>query len=123
MAKRHNIDTIAEVLIDKLSDMERTASRIEKASSKELKLDVSELRRLMDERKKDENAILSDLNAVKEKNKGRIPNWVLGVVLLSLLSSIVFSIYVWKKAEKYEFEKVKSAHFEKLYLDLKKEEK
>ena len=52
MAKKHSIDTIAEVLIDKLTDMERVASKIESASKTELKVDVSNLKELFSEHRK-----------------------------------------------------------------------
>lgn len=121
MAKRHNIDTIAEVLIDKLNAMERTAKRIEAVSEKELKIDTSELEALLDEQKRKEGFILSDLKELQKKNSTRVPNWVLGVLGGIVLLSFGFMFYAWKKAESYDDQKFKADYYENQYNLLKNE--
>lgn len=120
--KRHNIDTIAEVLIDKLSDMQRTAKLIERASEKTLKVDVRELKELLEQQERKESEILREIEAIKKKNKGRVDSFTLTVVCVSFLASIVFSIYVWKKAEAYDYQKKRADHWEQKYLEMEKKE-
>lgn len=106
--KRHNIDTIAEVLIDKLNDLERTAEKIDQASKRTMKLDVSELRLLQKERNISEKSILNDLKQLQSKNQTRLPNWVLGVLFaffLGLIGSIYFAYSSIKKVKYLEKEK------------------
>jgi hypothetical protein len=118
--KRHNIDTIAEVLIDKLNDMERTAQRIETASTRELKIDSKELRTLLENQKREEKTFLDDLRAVGDKNSTRVPNWVWGVIGSLTLCSLGFIFYAWNKAEAYDLQKQKAEYFEQEYNNLKK---
>jgi len=117
--KRHNIDTIAEVLIDKLTDMERTAKRIETASQKELKIDTSRLEELLDEQKRKEGRVLNDLEALQKKNSTRVPNWVLGVLGGIVLLSFGFMFYAWKKAETYDEATQRALYYEQEYNKLK----
>lgn len=117
--KRHNIDTIAEVLIDKLTDMERTAKRIETASQKELKIDTSKLEELLDGQKREEESILSHLTAIQKKNSTRVPNWVLGVLGGLIMLSFGAMFYAWSKAEAYGLQKQKAEYFEQEYNKLK----
>lgn len=105
MAKRHNIDTIAEVLIDKLADMERTAKQIERATKTTLKIDTSDLKALFDEQQKKENVILSDLSELKKKNSTRTPNWIVFIFLLSFIALIGYS-YVLNENQK-DFNRLK----------------
>jgi hypothetical protein len=119
MAKRHNIDTIAEVLIDKLNDMERTAKRIEQASSRELRIDSREVRELLENQKREEKAFLDDLRAVRSKNSTRVPNWVWGVIGGLVLLSFGAIFYAWSKAEDYEMQKIEAEYFEQEYNKLK----
>lgn len=119
MAKRHNIDTIAEVLIDKLNDMERTAGRIETASQRELKIDSREVRELLENQKREEKAFLDDLRAARSKNSTRVPNWVWGVIGGLILCSLGFIFYAWNKAEAYDLQKQKAEYFEQEYNKLK----
>ena len=102
--KRHSIDTIAEVLIDKLNDLEHTAQRIEKATEKELKLDVKEVRSLVEMHKKTlheqnklEKSFLSDLKAFNDKNRTRVPNWVFALLCALFFTSLGSIYYSWKK--------------------------
>lgn len=121
MKKRHNIDTIAEVLIDKLNDMERTAKRIEAVSEKELKIDTSRLEEILDEQKIKEEYILNELKALQEKNITRVPNWVLGVLAGIVMLSFGFMFYAWSKAESYDDQKFKADYYENEYNLLKNE--
>lgn len=119
MAKRHNIDTIAEVLIDKLNDMERTAKRIETASTRELKIDSREVRELLENQKKEERAFLDDLRAVRSKNSTRVPNWVWGVIGGLILCSFGAIFYAWNKTEDYEIQKLETEYYKAEYNKLK----
>lgn len=118
--KRHNIDTIAEILIDKLDDMERTAQRIEKASSRELKIDTAEMKALIESQRETEESILSDLRAVKKKNSTRVPNWLIAVMVAFYLSSLGFMMYALNKAETYDEAVQRANYFEQEYKKLKK---
>lgn len=128
--KRHSIDTIAEVLIDKLNDLEHTAQRIEKATEKELKLDVKEVRSLVEMHKKTlheqnklEKSFLSDLKAFNDKNRTRVPNWVFALLCALFFTSLGSIYYSWKKAESYDYQKNRADFFEAKYqeiLDAKK---
>jgi primosomal protein N'' len=102
MAKKHSIDTIAEVLIDKLTDMERVASRIETASKTDFKIDTSELKELFSEHKKvilnqleNEKSILRSLKQLKEKNNTRLPNWMLACLFASYLITFGVMIFLY----------------------------
>jgi hypothetical protein len=120
MGKRHNIDTIAEVLIDKLNDMERTALKIETASKRELKIDTKGLEELFLMQNTAEKTILSDLEQLQQKNKVRLPNWVLGVLFaffLGLIGSIVFAYSSVKKVEHLQFER---DYYKEKVLELQK---
>ena len=130
MAKRHNIDTIAEVLIDKLGDMEKTASRIEKVAQTPLKVELNELKSILQqvagyvtEQKEASNVILSNFKQLQEKNQGRLPNWVVGVLFAFFLTFVGFSLYIWKTAETYDDQKAKAEYFEREFYKLKNPEK
>lgn len=118
--KRHNIDTIAEVLIDKLNAMERTAQRIENASSKEMKIDTAEMKALIENQRSAEESILSDLRAVQKKNSTRVPNWLIAVMVAFYLASLGFMLYAWNKAETYDEAIQRANFFEQEYQKLKK---
>jgi primosomal protein N'' len=102
MAKKHSIDTIAEVLIDKLTDMERVASRIETASKTDFKIDTSELKELFSEHRKvisnqleNEKSILRSLEQLKEKNNTRLPNWILICLFASYFITFGVMFYLF----------------------------
>lgn len=118
--KRHNLDTIAEVLIDKLDDMEKTATRIEIASQRVQKVDTSELRELMESQTRKEAEILNGINAVKKKNETRVPNWLIAVMVAFYLTSLGFMLYAWNKAETYDEAVQRANYFEQEYNKLKK---
>jgi len=121
--KRHSTQDIAEILIDKFNDLERTAKTIEQASSKTIKIDTAELKQILEEHRKEQGQILSNLRKLRDKNQTRLPNWVFGVLAGLILCFIGTTIYIVRKAENYDLEKARSAHYEQLYLDLKKEQK
>ena len=122
MAKqeRHNIDTIANVLIDKLGEMEKTALRIEWASQQPLKIDTREIEQILREKEKGEKAILEGLRKLQEKNKPRAPNWVIIALSAVFLISIGLSLYAWKKAEEYDMQKARAEHFERMFIKSQK---
>lgn len=113
--ERHNIDTIANVLIDKLNGMEKTANRIEKASQQPLKIDTQEIEEIFQARKNEENAILEGLRALQKKNRAKLPYWVIVVLSVAFLTSIGLSLYAWNKAEGYDMQKARAEHYEQLY--------
>lgn len=127
MGKRHSIDTIAEVLIDKLEIMEQVANKIEKVAKNPLKVDLNEQERLLNkftelvnDQNRAEKRILSELESLEEKRKGRIPNWVLAVLFsffIALIGSFYFTYSDIKKIDLLEQEK---EYYKKKYLELKK---
>ncbi|GET29421.1 hypothetical protein [Prolixibacter sp. SD074] len=104
--KRHNIETIAEVLIDRLNAMEKTAMRIEIAAAKELKVDTTDL----DRKIKHLTVLTDDYIRKIEQNKTRrlsLPKWlVIGFICLCILfsGSVTLNIY-----QKFEYDKVHEA--------------
>ena len=127
MGKRHSIDTIAEVLIDKLETMEQVANKIEKVAKTPIKVDLNEQERLLNkfaefvnDQNRVEKRILGELERLEEKSKGRLPNWVLVVLFsffIGLIGSVYFSYSSIKKVDLLEKEKV---YYEMKYLELKK---
>lgn len=122
--KRHNINTIAEILIDKLNDLEHIAKRLEavskRASETVLPVDTKKLEELRLIEREERNSFLSVLRALNRKNNTRVPNWVLSLLGVLFLVSIGLSIYAWNKAEEYDLMKAKANHYENLYQELKK---
>ena len=88
--QRHNIDTIAEVLIDKLNDLDRTASRIEKATEQDLQVDTRELK-----------SLLSDFKAVSrdfsKKEQPKVPKWVYMIAVCCFFGYIGFMFFYIKE--------------------------
>lgn len=128
MQKKHNIHTIAEVLIDKLGDMERTASKIEKASKQELKVDLKESKELfgklaiyVKEQGKVERDILNKLERLQDKNQTRVPNWVLGVLFVFFLGAAGSMWFAYDSVKKSEYLELEKEHYKKLYNGLKGE--
>lgn len=119
MAKqgRHNIDTIANVLIDKLEDMEKTAVRIEKAANQPLQVDLRRMEEIFNDKTNKEEAVLRDLSELRQKNKGRVPNWIITLLCAFFLISVGISLYAWKKAEQYDQQKTNAEHFQRLYYE------
>jgi|AntRauMFilla1563_2_1112583.scaffolds.fasta_scaffold02036_1 hypothetical protein len=120
--KRHSTQDIAEILIDKFKDMERTAKTIEKASNKTLRIDTTELKQIMAEHRSERNQILSDIRKLREKNRARLPNWVFAVLAGLFLAFLGATVYMVDKAEKYDMEKGRAEYYERLYRELKEGE-
>jgi hypothetical protein len=116
MKKRHNIDTIAEVLIDKISQMEKTAEKIEDSmqkienlmykidelTQKRMKIDTSEFRKLIGKQDLEQKTILKRFKELKKENEMRAPNWIFVLVCVSLMCSIGFFAFNWKKIREYD---------------------
>jgi len=119
--ERYSIDLIANTLIDKLNGMERTAARIEKVSKEPLKIDTEEIEKIFQAKLKEEKDILRRLRELQEKNRTRVPNWVMIVLSAVFLTSIGLSLYAWRKAEQYELQKLRAEHFERLFIESQKE--
>ena len=104
---RHSIDTIAEVLIDKLDTMEEVAARIQKVAKKPLKVDLEAQEKLLEqfetfinEQNRVEKRILNQLEDLEAKKKGRIPNWVLGLLFVFLLAQLELFILLFLASKK-----------------------
>lgn len=123
---RHNIDTIATVLIDKIDKMEKAAQRMEKAANSPISVDTREFEMYaadmkeftnsaLHEQIKLQKAFLSDLKASKLKNHTRVPGSVVIALALSFGLCISMMWYSWSMAEDYSFSKAKAEKYEKLY--------
>ena len=127
MAKqRHNIETIAEILVDKLGNMEKVAKEIDSTAKSfagsSVKVDASEmydqlklLKQVNQEHIKQQDAFLSDLTNSYKKNYSRVPNWVYIVLVVLFLGSTLSIYYAWTKAEDYTLHKEKAEYFESKY--------
>lgn len=124
--QRHNIQTIAEILVDRLGDMEKVAKGIDKTakdfSNSRVKVDVSEvnqqielLKKINIEHIKQQNAFLSDLTRSYKKNYSRLPNWVYVVLFILFLGSTSSMYYSWSSVEDYNLQKAKAEYFERKY--------
>ena len=116
--KRHSIDTIAEILIEKLDDLENTASRMEIASSKELRIDTSELNVIIQNQNLKERQILIDLKMLQQQNKSRVPNWVWYVVTGIFLLTFASFVVAFKYNKLYHSEKYRADMLEQSYQDI-----
>ena len=124
---RHSIDTIAEVLIDKLETMEEVAARIEKVAKKPLKVDLEAQEKLLEqfetfinEQNRVEKRILNQLEDLEAKKKGRIPNWVLGLLFVFFISSIGTIYFVISSTQKVELLEQENQYYKTEYLKAKK---
>mgnify|MGYP000020237693 FL=1 len=127
--KRHNIDTIAEILIDKIDEMQSVAKQIENSTKKPLKIDTNELEILNEELQKnfekqtnEQKAFLSDLKTLLQNKHARLPNWVFLLLGVFFLTSTGLIFYSWTKIENYQYEKHRADYFENEYLKLTKKE-
>ncbi|MCG8740061.1 hypothetical protein G1L22_13215 [Tenacibaculum finnmarkense] len=126
MAKKHSIDTIAEVLIDKLESMEQVAVKIEKVAKNPLKVDLKEqeillnnFKEFLNNKNRVENRILSQLENLESKNKGRLPNWVLAV-LFSFFIGLIGSIYIsYSSIKKVNLLEEENTYYKTKYIELK----
>ena len=124
---RHSIDTIAEVLIDKLDTMEEVAARIEKVAKKPLKVDLEAQEKLLEqfatfinEQNRVEKRVLSQLEDLEAKKKGRIPNWVLGLLFVFFISSIGTIYFAISSIQKVELLEQENQYYKTEYLKAKK---
>lgn len=119
--KRHNIDTIAEILVDKMNDLERDTKRIEKVVDElkktRLSVDTTKFDELIEKRNVQEIAFLIDSEKVQAKRQARLPNWLLTLIIGLFLSLIGFSFYVHHQLKKVSrLEKENSVMRERLDL-------
>ncbi|MCH3886004.1 hypothetical protein [Tenacibaculum aquimarinum] len=128
--KKHNIDTIAEVLIDKLDAMEQTAVRIEKVAkiplnvnSEPINLLIRECRDLVSEQNSEEREILRKIENLQQKNLTRLPNWIL-VILFAFFIGFVGSIFfAYSSIKKVDLLERENAYFLQKLNELKNEKK
>lgn len=127
MNKRHNINTIAEVLIDKINEMDNTVARIEKVAKTPFKVDFSEIKSLLDkhqekiiEENKKSEEILDDLKAFQVANKTRIPNAILWLLFVFFSISIASTFYAYKKVEAVEMLEAQNKYYLKKINELEK---
>lgn len=119
--KRHNIDTIAEVLIDSIDDFKKDAERIEKIVDElkktRLSVDTTKFEQLIEKRNVQEIAFLIDSEKVQAKRQARLPNWLLTLIIGLFLTLIGFSFYVHHQLKKVSrLEKENSVMRERLDL-------
>lgn len=104
--QKHNITTIAEILIDKIEDLSKNATRLEKSveevQKSKIKVDTAGARELFEERKAQEKAFLSHLSVFNEKRHARLPNWVLAIIFPFILALMIFMYLTFKKGEDYK---------------------
>lgn len=114
--KRHNIDTIAEILIDKINDFEKSANKIgqlvKTLQESNVKIDTSTLERLNRERNEREIAFLSDFKTLTEKKYTRLPNWLLTLILVLFVLVLAFSVYAWNQVDEIKTLKQKVEYYE-----------
>lgn len=116
MKKRHNIDTIAEILIDKINDLEKHTKRIETVVSEvktsSIDIDTTEIENLYNTRQKQERRFLSDLKALNLKNQTRLPNYILIALLVAFVALIGFSLYSYKQLKQVDVLKLQIEYYE-----------
>lgn len=101
--QKHNITTIAEILIDKIESLSKDATRLEK-SVKEIqnttvKIDTTKGEELFNQIKTEnrlflsamtteQNAFLSQFKALTKEKQSRVPNWLVGLLIVGFTLSI-----------------------------------
>lgn len=118
MKQRHNIQTIAEVLIDKLNDLEKLTERVEKASEKALKVDDKDLKETLVNQTNQIKTYLSDFKSLSAKSQYSLPNWLFVLITGSFLVSFGFIYYSWTKIEDYNFQKSKADYFQAKFNEI-----
>ena len=101
MSKRHNVQEIAEVLIDKMDDLQRLGKSIDQSSRRVIQVDTKELEQILEDNRNKNRAILHKIESLQKKNATRLPNWVIAVVCFLFFSLIVFTAYLFNRAEDY----------------------
>ncbi len=114
--KRHNIDTIAEILIDKINDLEKHTNRIENVvkdvQTSSIDINTTEIENLYNTRQKQERQFLSDLKALNLKNQTRLPNYILIALLVAFVALIGFSLYSYKQLKQVDVLKLQIEYYE-----------
>lgn len=118
MKQRHNIQTIAEVLIDKLNDLEKLTEMVERASEKSLKVDDKDLKETLVNQTNQIKTYLSDFKSLSAKSQYSLPNWLFVLITGSFLVSFGFIYYSWTKIEDYNFQKSKADYFQAKFNEI-----
>ena len=127
--QRLNVQVIAQILYDKISEFENAAKSLEECTNripKEVGISESSVEKIKDafHTKNTEiqnilangsnliqkdigrlNAFSSDLSEVLDKKRGRVPNWVLAMILGCLMTSLGAIYYSFKQHEAIEQKK------------------
>ncbi|PKQ60182.1 hypothetical protein BZG02_20450 [Labilibaculum filiforme] len=122
--KRHNVNTIAEILIENTQSLKKNAQRFEdkvnEAMKTELKVDSKQAEWIHLERLKQEQAFLDELRALNKNRRLRLPNWMVVVLMLFTTILLSFSVYTWNKGEDYAKMKMERDFYLEKYQELKK---
>lgn len=106
---RYNVSDVAEVLISKIGEFKTSAEEIKEIVEDLKNLTVpidsdsmDELRELIREQNKRENEadrqrkqFLDVLSKFNEKQTTRLPNWVLGLIIVSFVTIIGSFFFIW----------------------------
>ena len=100
--QRHNIDTIAEILIDKIESLSKNATRLEESveeiqntTIKIEKKDIDSLVDVMNQKIEIEKDILSQFKAISEIKTSRVPNWLVFALVFGFsLSTVVLVVFL-----------------------------
>lgn len=106
--ERHNINTIAEILIDKLNDLEKLSLVVKEASNKKIEVDLSDLKDIVKLQEKRELEFINSLQNLVKKTRKSKPNWLVVFQTLLIAFSTVVSVYVLK--QNYEDPKIKGVN-------------
>lgn len=105
---RISVQDIAEILVQRIEKVEQSAERIEVATSKPVKVDLTEFKQLvsqviqMQKKTTEENKrILSVLSDLKKKERTKLPNYVIVALIVLFCTFIGTSIYFGKKHQDY----------------------
>lgn len=105
--QKHNISTIAEILIDKIESLSKDATRLEK-STEEIKNttvkidphDINNLINVMNQKIDIEKDILSQFKALSEEKSSRVPNWLVGSLIAGFtIITIVLTAFILQLAK------------------------
>ena len=105
---RISVQDIAEILVQRIEKVEQSAERIEVATSKPVKVDLTEFKQLvsqviqMQKKTTEENKhILSVLRGLKKKQRTKLPNYIVIALIVLFCVFIGASIYLGKKHQDY----------------------
>lgn len=109
--ERLSVEHIANLLVKKLNNMERTAVHLEntakaiqEAKKTPVSIDTEEMRnianehlKLIEKKTKElstmQNAFLSDLSDLKIRNQSRVPNWIIICLMICFIGSIASMLF------------------------------